>query len=393
MKAEKTPPRDIYLNNAATSWPKPEQVYRAVDSFSRNMGGSPGRGSSERAQAAGTIILECRQALAALFNIDNEEQIAFTLNATYAINMALKGLLQPGDHFIISGIEHNAVVRPANWLRREKGVDFSILPCDHEGRCDPEQAAALLRPSTRLLVCSHASNVCGTIQPIRELGAFCRERGLLFMVDAAQSAGVLPLDVKADGIHLLAFTGHKALLGPQGTGGLYVDPMIRLGTIIEGGTGSLSESMEQPEFMPDMLESGTPNTPGLAGLKAGIDYICEQGMMNIRAREIELTGCLLNGLAEISGLTVYGPQDARRRTAVVAMNLDNVDCGALAYQMEQEHGIISRSGLHCAPLAHEGLGILRQGSCRISLGCFTTEHDVEQAVRAVYDISKHGSTD
>ena len=302
MIVESDRPKDVYLNNAATSWPKPERVYQAVDRFSRNMGGSPGRGSSERAQEAGAVILECRQALASLFNIDNEESIAFTLNATYAINMALKGLLQSGDHVIISGVEHNAVVRPINWLVREKGIEYSVLPCNSEGICDPGQAAGLLRPSTRLLVCSHASNVCGSIQPINQLGAFCRENELLFMVDAAQSAGVLPIDVQADGIHLLAFTGHKALLGPQGTGGLYVDPGLKLRTIIEGGTGSLSESMEQPAFMPDMLESGTPNTPGLAGLKAGIGYIKERGMNHIRAHEMELTGRLLNGLAEIPGI-------------------------------------------------------------------------------------------
>lgn len=389
MNTSSSRPRDIYLNNAATSWPKPEQVYRAVDMFSRNMGGSPGRGSSERAQEAGTVILECRQALASLFNIEDEERIAFTLNATYAINMALKGLLKAGDHIIISGVEHNAVVRPVNWLVRERGIEFSVMPCDGQGRCDPAGAAALLRPSTRLLVCTQASNVCGAIQPIRELGEFCRERGLLFMVDAAQSAGVLPIDVAADGIHMLAFTGHKALLGPQGTGGLYVDPQLSIGTIIEGGTGSLSESMEQPEFMPDMLESGTPNTPGLAGLKAGVAYIAEQGMESIRRHEMDVTAALLEGLGEIPGLRIYGPRDAALQTAVVAMNLEDVDCGTLAFRLEQEHGIVSRSGLHCAPLAHISLGILQQGSCRLSPGCFSTEEDIECAVRAVYDVSKH----
>ncbi len=379
---------EIYLNNAATSWPKPEAVYLAVDTFNRNQGGSPGRGSSQRSLEAGAVILECRQALARLFNIENEEQVAFTMNATYAVNMAIKGILKPGDHVIISGIEHNAVVRPMHWLKNERGIDFSVLPCNSDGVVDISALQPLITKRTRLLVTSHASNVCGAIQPVHELGERCRETGLIFMVDAAQSAGVLPLDVEADNISLLAFTGHKGLLGPQGIGGLYVRPGLSLNTIIEGGTGSFSESMEQPQFMPDMLESGTPNTPGIAGLKAGIDYIMSRGMKNIRAHEQQLTAMLLTGLSEVPGIQIYGSPDSGRRTAVVAFNLDNRDCGELAFRMEQEYGIIGRSGLHCAPLAHSTLGILQQGSCRLSIGCMNCESDIEQAVRAVYDISK-----
>lgn len=281
------------------------------------------------------------------------------------------------------------MVRPVKWLQNERQIEFRIAPCNPEGLIEPDEIVRAIGGNTRMVVISQASNVYGTIQPIAEIAALCRARGILLLVDAAQSAGVLPIDVEGVGIDLLAFTGHKALFGPQGTGGLYVRPGLCLKSLIEGGTGSISESMEQPDFMPDMLESGTPNTPGIAGLRAGVEFIESTGMHAVRQHEMDLCSRLLDGLREISGVKIYGPQDARRQTAVVSFNLDSMDCGQVAFRLEHEYGIISRSGLHCAPLAHASLGILQQGSCRLSMGYFNQIRDIESVIAAIYHISKN----
>ncbi len=377
----------IYMDNAATSFPKPERVYNAVDHFNRYLGGNPGRGSHKATLQAGSILLDAREALSRLFNIKDCEQIAFTANVTDSLNIALKGLLHPGDHVISTSMEHNAVARPLNTLA-QRGVEWTAVACAADGSLDPEDIRKAIKPNTRMVCMLHASNLTGTIMPIAEVGKICREKGLIFLVDSAQTAGVLPLDVEAQNIDLLAFTGHKGLLGLQGTGGLYVSTGIEISPLKEGGTGSFSEHLQHPEFMPDRLESGTPNTPGIVGLLAGVEFILQTGRENIRCHEQDLTEILLDGLKEIKGIKLYGPGDSKRQTAVIAFNMDNVDCGELSMQLDYQYEIVTRSGLHCAPLAHQTVGTLESGSCRLSPGYFTTKEEIETVIRAVHDISK-----
>ena len=380
---------DIYLDNAATSWPKPESVYRAVDHFNRKLGASPGRGSHRRSVISGQILLETRESLARLFNIKDSSRIAFTVNVTEAINIALKGLLEPGDHVVISSMEHNAVVRPLHALK-DKGVELTVVRCSPDGTLDPSLLEQALTLRTRLVCLLHASNITGTIMPVAEVGRIVRRKGILFMVDAAQSAGVLPVDVEEQNIDLLAFTGHKGLLGPQGTGGLYIRPGLDVRPLVEGGTGSQSERVDQPDFMPDRFESGTPSTPGIAGLNAGVQFIQETGLEKIRQHEQELTDALIQGLREIKGVILYGPCDSRRQTAVVSFNIEDRDCGEVSFLLDQKYGIQSRSGLHCAPLAHRTMGTLKRGACRLSPGFFNTMEDIHKVIKAVYEIATSG---
>ena len=380
---------EIYLDNAATSWPKPECVYQAVDTFNRKIGASPGRGSHSRTITAGQVLLDARESLAQLFNIKDSSRVIFTANVTAAINIALKGLLEPGDHVVISSMEHNAVARPLHSLK-EKGVELTVVQCAPDGSLDPLLVEQAITGRTRLVCLLHASNLTGTIMPIVEVGRIAHRKGALFMVDAAQTAGVLPVDVEEHKIDILAFTGHKGLLGPQGTGGLYIRPSLEIQTFIEGGTGSLSEQVYQPDFMPDKFESGTPNTPGIAGLGAGVKFIQETGIETIRRHEQALTDLLIRGLKEIPGVILYGPGDSERQVAVVSFNIEGRDCGEVSFLLDQRHGIQCRSGLHCAPLAHQTLGTVKSGACRISPGFFNTADDINKAIRAVCEIAKSG---
>jgi cysteine desulfurase family protein len=378
---------NIYMDNAATSYPKPENVYLAVDHFNRFMGGNPGRGTNESTARAGSILLKTREALAGLFNIDDSLRIAFTLNITEAINTCLKGLLQPGDHVITTSMEHNAVARPLHVLTRQ-GIEWTTVQCEPDGSLNPELVSRAIKANTRLICMLHASNLVGTIMPLQAIGQIARNHGVLFMVDSAQSAGVLPIDVKEQNIDILTFTGHKGLLGPQGTGGMYISPGIEVVPLKQGGTGSLSEYLEQPQVMPDLMESGTMNTPGIAGLLAGIRYINQTGMEQIREHEKKLTQRLISGLAEIDGINIYGPRDVNQRTAVVALNVKDKDCGEVSSRLDYEYGIITRSGLHCAPLAHQTLGTFELGACRLSPGYFTADKEIDQVIKAIYEISK-----
>ncbi|MDD2420891.1 MAG: aminotransferase class V-fold PLP-dependent enzyme [Heliobacteriaceae bacterium] len=379
----------IYLDNAATSYPKPEGVYSAVDHFNRHWGGNPGRGSSRNTQKADQVVFETRNALARLFNIKAASRIVFSLNITEAINLGLKGLLQPGDHVITTSMEHNAVARPLHRLQAQ-GVSWTKVQCGPDGSLDPDAIEVAIRPNSRLICMLHASNLTGTIMPVGQVGQIARQHGLVFMVDSAQTAGVLPLDVEAQAIDLLAFTGHKGLLGPQGTGGLYIGPNLSLNPLKEGGTGSLSATLEQPEFLPDRLESGTPNTPGLAGLGAAVKFIQATGQANIRQHEQRLTAKLLAGLEAIPGVHIYGPCDSEKRTAVVAFNIATMDCGEIATILDYEFGIITRAGLHCAPLAHQTIGTLQPGACRLSPGFFTNPAEIDAVVAAVEQVALAG---
>ncbi len=381
----------IYMDNAATTYPKPEVVYQAVDFFNRNLGGNPGRGSNRATLQAGSILMDCRDALADLFNIVDSANIAFTFNITEAINVALKGLLKPGDHVISSSMEHNAVARPLYAMQQTYGIEWTMVPCAGDGSMDPDELRKAIRPNSRMICIMHASNLTGTIMPIEELGQIAREHELWLVLDAAQTAGVIPIDVEKQGIDVLAFTGHKGLLGPQGTGGIYLRPGLAIKPLKQGGTGSLSETLEHPSFMPDLLESGTHNTPGLAGLLAGVKYIKQEGIERINQDEQQLCKTLWDGLKAIPQVELYGPADIKRKTAVLSFNIKGMDCGEVSTWLEYYHGIISRSGLHCAPLAHQTIGTYETGACRLSPGYFNRAEEIDCVIRAVAELASKNS--
>jgi cysteine desulfurase / selenocysteine lyase len=369
----------VYLDNAATSWPKPEPVYQAVDHFMRCVGGTPGRGGHWREEEALRLADEARAALAALFHAPDPEGVVFTMNATQAINMALKGLLQPGDHVVTSSIEHNAVWRPLKALEK-RGVHVTAVPCGADGILDPCDVAAALRPETRLITMLHASNVLGTILPIGQVGRIARERGIPFLVDAAQTAGAFPIDMVAMNIDLLAFAGHKGLYGPHGTGGLVVRPGIELETWIEGGSGVESASETMPEALPARLEAGTQNAAGIAGLLAGVRFVLEQGVDKIRAREMALTARLIELLQDVPSVRILGPRNPAPRTAVVSVTIEGYVPDQLAAVLDKVFDVATRAGLHCAPQAHRVAGTWEWGALRFSPGFFTTRDEVDFAV-------------
>jgi cysteine desulfurase family protein len=375
----------VYLDNAATSWPKPEAVYTAVDHFMRHVGGTPGRGGHWREEEAARIADEARAALAALFHAADASCVVFTMNATQAINMALKGLLRPGDHVITSSIEHNAMWRPLKALER-RGVAVTALPCAPDGTLHPEDVEAAIRPSTRLIALLHASNVLGTLLPIAQIGQIAHRHSIPFLVDAAQTAGTYPIDMQAMHIDLLAFAGHKGLYGPHGTGGLVVQPGINLETWIEGGSGIASEREDMPPELPARLEAGTHNAAGIAGLLAGVRFVLEVGVERIRAHELEMTGQLIALLQEIPGVTLLGPSDIERRVAVVAVTVNGYAPDQLAAVLDQAFDVATRAGLHCAPQAHRVAGTLECGALRFSPGWFTDEEEIVYAVEALRSI-------
>jgi len=372
----------IYFDNAATTWPKPEAVYKAVDQFMREQGANPGRSGHRMALAAGQIIVDARNLVASLFNIPESSQVIFTLNTTEALNLGIKGLLKPGDHVITSSLEHNSVVRPLETLRN-KGVEVTKLPTSATRGLLSMQVEEAIKENTKLIILTHASNVTGVINPIQEIGKIARARGVLFMVDSAQTAGVFPIDVQAMCIDMLAFAGHKGLLGPQGVGGLWLRNDLQLIPLKEGGTGSHSESPLQPEKCPDRYESGTFNTPGIAGLAAGLQFLSQIGIDQIREKERMLTERLLSGLALIARVIVYGPPLGTERASVISFNIEGMDPSEVSLIMDQSFEIATRPGLHCAPDAHRSIGTLPQGTVRLSLGFFNTVEEVDKCLEAI----------
>jgi cysteine desulfurase / selenocysteine lyase len=374
----------LYFDNAATSWPKPEETGAAMIRYFREIGGSPGRSGHRLSIEAGRIILDAREAVAHLFGADDPFRIVFTKNATEALNIALRGLLNAGDHIITSSMEHNSVMRPLRALEKE-GVAVSVIPCSAQGEFDPAAIPPAVRPNTKAIILTHASNVTGTIFPIGEVGRIAHEQGLVLIVDAAQTAGIVPIAVEAMGIDLLAFTGHKSLFGPPGTGGLYIRKGLetRIRPLMAGGTGSRSELEEQPLFLPDKFEAGTPNTIGLAGLAAGVAWILAQGVESIRARDEALTGRFMAGLREIPGVDLYGPGDPSRRTAIVSFNIAGLTPSEVAQELDERFAIMSRPGLHCAPAAHRTIGTFPRGTIRFSFGFFNRSAEIDAAVAAV----------
>jgi cysteine desulfurase/selenocysteine lyase len=382
----------IYFDNAATSWPKPPGMAEAMVRYLDEVGANPGRSGHRLSVAAGRIVYDAREAVAELFGIADPLRVVFGANVTEALNLALRGLLRPGHHVVTSSMEHNSVMRPLRALERQ-GVELTVVPCSLEGFLDPADLEAAIRPDTRMIALNHASNVCGSLLPVPEAGALARRHGVLLLVDAAQTGGAYPLDVERDQIDLLAFTGHKALLGPMGTGGLYVGDRVDLNgfqPLTRGGTGSRSEREEQPDFLPDMCESGTANAVGLAGLAAGVRWVLDRGVAAIRQHEMWVTQRLLDGLQEVPGVVVYGGLDAARQAATISFNIEGMLQSEVGLQLDEEFEIMCRVGLHCAPAAHKTLGTFPQGTVRFGLGCFSTVEEVDRALAAVGQLARNG---
>ncbi len=348
---------------------------------------NPGRSEHKSARKANQIVQETREEIAKLFSIHDARRVVFTCNATEAINLGLKGILSRGDHAVTSSVEHNAVIRPLKRLEKA-GVQYSLVPCSPQGDLDYRRLQKSLKPNTKLIILTHASNVIGRIFPIEEVGALAHSKGIYFMVDAAQTAGLLPIDVQRMNIDLLACPGHKSLYGPQGTGFLYVAEGIDLKPLKEGGTGIDSESDEQPETLPQRFESGTLNTPGIAGLGAGISFVLEQKVEKIRKKEMNLTRSLIRGLKKIKGVRIFGPSKTEERVPVVSFNVEAMDPGEVGFLLDDLYDILVRTGLHCAPHAHRTLGTLPAGTIRVSLGFFNTAEDIRTLLQALYEISR-----
>lgn len=379
----------IYLDNAATSWPKPDAVYRAVDDYQRRLGAPAGRGSYREADEVERTIAQTRRGLAALLNAPSPDHLIFTLNGTDALNLAIHGLLRPGDHVITSVAEHNSVLRPLRACEAV-GVTVTHVGVDRAGIVDPEDIRRALTPHTRLIALTAASNVTGAIQPIRAVGHIAQSAGIRFLVDAAQALGHVPLDVQAVGCDLLAAPGHKGLLGPMGTGVLYVRPGMEseLRPVRQGGTGSRSDDERQPDQLPDKYEAGNLNVPGLFGLHAGIVYLKERGLAEIRQHEIALTDQLLAGLSELPGVRIHGPRNADQRVGVVSASFAAYDPQVAAAVLDSAHEIQVRAGLHCAPRMHRALGTLADGgTVRFSVGPFTTEMQITLAIQAATELA------
>jgi cysteine desulfurase / selenocysteine lyase len=378
----------VYLDNAATTFPKPESVYVAMDTFLRTQCANPGRSGHRMSTESQRVVSRCRRAVAELLGAPDANHVVFTLNATDALNIAIRGLVGPGDHVIATRIEHNSVVRPLEGLRRREGVEITYVDAGSDGLVEAESIARALRPQTRMVAMSHASNVVGAVQPIEEVARLLRDTPTLLLVDAAQTAGVLPISVREMGIDLLAFAGHKGTLGPPGTGGLVLGGKALPAPLREGGTGTVSESVAHPEELPERLEAGTLNVSGLAGLLAGVEYIAERGIGDILAHERAMSEALYRGLSEIPGASLQGPTDFTRRVGPVSLTLGETDPREVAAILDTSFGIATRAGLHCAPLTHESLGTSPVGTLRLSPGPFTTEEDVQAAVDAVRQVAE-----
>ncbi|RAK08495.1 cysteine desulfurase family protein [Halanaerobium saccharolyticum] len=377
----------IYFNNAATSWPKPESVYQEVDQFFRNSGMNPGRSGSAEILDSARMIFSTRENIAEFFSIKNSANLVFNSGATESLNTVLKGVLKRGDHVISSKMEHNSILRPLERLKTEKEIEVDYINLDLESaEVDYQSLKNAVRDNTRLIVISHASNVLGTVNDLQKIGEFAAAEGILFLVDAAQTAGVIPIDVDKMRIDFMAVPGHKSLFGPPGVGALYVRNPETLLPLKEGGTGANSLSIKQPEIMPDYLEAGTLNTPAIVGLGAGIKFIQNEGLENIHQQEMNLLKKLIEGLTSLPQVKVFGKKDINNRTAVTAFNLEGCSSNQLAFKLQQDYDIQLRGGLHCAPLLHKFLGTDELGLLRISPGYFNTEAEVNRLLNILEKI-------
>ncbi|HHV11369.1 MAG TPA: aminotransferase class V-fold PLP-dependent enzyme [Clostridiales bacterium] len=375
----------IYFDNAATSLHKPDSVADAVYAAIRNIG-SYGRGSHQASLEAGRVIYAARELLSKLFHVKDCSRIAFTSNATESLNIAIKGLVHPGGHVITTVLEHNSVLRPL-YEREAKGAEITIIKSDPLGNINIDDIESHIRENTKMVVCTHSSNLTGNLVDIKKIGDLCKARKLLFVVDAAQTAGVFPIDVEEQKIDVLCFTGHKGLLGPQGTGGIYVREGISVSPLKSGGSGSSTFLKTHPMVMPECLEAGTLNGHGIAGLYAGVSYILDKGVDNLRRKELELMRQFYDGIKEIPDIKIYGDFFARERSAIVALNIGEYDSASVCDQLAEAYGIYTRAGGHCAPLMHQALGTKEQGAVRFSFSHFNTRDEVELGIKAIKDLA------
>lgn len=377
----------IYFDNGSTSFPKAPGVAEAVGEFLQNGAFNINRGNYQEAYDLEEKVLETREMLLSLFHAEKHAEVIFTPGITYSLNYFIKGFLKPGSHVLVSGMEHNAVVRPLKQLE-EEGIEWEIVAADGKGKVKAADFAGAIKENTRAVIVNHASNVCGTVAPIREIGKICREKGVVFVVDTAQSAGTLDIDFENDFIDFLAFTGHKGLLGPQGIGGFLIRKELaeRITPLIAGGTGSISDQLEMPAFLPDRFESGTMNLPGIIGLYAALKYLQEKGIEKIHEKKMELTAYFLNQVKEFSEIRIVGIPENEGRVAVVSLDFLGRDNGMVAFDLENMYGIMTRVGLHCAPVAHQMLGTYPQGTVRFAFSTWNTQEEIDACIRAFHDM-------
>ena len=376
----------IYLDNAATSFPKPKEVATAVYDFMVNNGTSSGRGSYKKAMQSDYIVYECRKLIGKLFNFDNPKKVVFTSNVTDSLNIAMRGILKENDHVITSSLEHNAVWRCLKTLERDINIKIDTVECSKDGITNPQDIKKYIKKDTALIVFTQASNVLGTIQPIREIGAIAREHNIPFLVDSAQSAGAMKIDVKEDNIDILAFTGHKSLLGPMGTGGLIINTDIDIKPLKAGGTGGDSAYEYQPDYYPNHLETGTSNVSGIAGLREAIKFLNKEGIENIHNKEKELTKYALEKLETVKDIEIYGPKDCEKMLSVISFNIKDKRPEDVGSILDQKYNIMLRAGLHCAPTAHSVIGTKERGTLRIGLGYFNKKEDIDKLVEALNNL-------
>ncbi len=375
----------VYLDNAATSFPKPKKVIEEMKEFMERYCANPGRGNHFMAEKTSRWLMEVREKICKFFNVNSPLNVCFTKNATEALNIAIQGLLRPGDHVITTSMEHNSVIRPLKTLERDIGVEITIIKGVKYGEIDANVLEYAIKPNTRLIVTTLSSNVNGTVLPVEKIGSIARKYNITYLVDASQGAGLLPVDMEEMNIDLLAFPGHKGLLGPQGTGALCTGNHIKLEPLMQGGTGSISNYLYQPDMMPDMLESGTLNTPGIIGLGSGLDFINCYGIDKIKMHKDELLKRLHRSLSKIEGVVLYSKDTCN--SGIIAMNINGFDSTQISYILNENYNIATRAGLHCAPLAHETLGTKESGVVRLSLGCFNTISEIDYTISAIKEIA------
>lgn len=373
----------IYLDNAATSFPKPETVYASMEKCLRTYCANPGRGSHTMSVKSSLDVINTRERIAELINVENSLNICFTKNATEALNIAISGSLREGDHVITTCMEHNSVLRPLKIMEKYKGIKLTVVDGDSLGRIDPFIIKRHITKRTRLIVCTLSSNVNGIIMPVGEIGKLARNNDILFLLDASQGLGSVEVDLKKIYAGMVAFPGHKGLLGPQGTGGLYIAPEVKLNPLMSGGTGSKSEYLFQPEILPDKFESGTLNTPGIAGLGAGVEFIGKTGLNEIKTKKNELVKRLYDGLSQNRSIKLYSPENVNENSGIVSFNVKGVDSSEICARLDGKYKIECRSGLHCAPLAHQHLGTGKTGMVRLSVGYFNSLSDIDNTISAI----------
>lgn len=380
----------IYLDNASTSFPKPIEVINSMSNYMLNMGGNPGRGSSSSSMSSSHLIYDCRQTVSNLFNFNKPQNVIFTNNITSSLNMLIDSIISDGCHIISSVMEHNSVLRPLFKHKEINNVDITLVNCDKDGFISPQDIFNAVKDNTKLIILSHCSNVTGSIQPLSSIGNFCKNNGILFIVDTAQTAGSINIDFTELGCNALAFTGHKGLMGPQGIGGFLIDDKMNdiASPVFVGGTGSMSYSLIQPDYLPDKFESGTLNIPGIVGLNSAIKYIQEIGIDNIHEKEMNLSRIFLEDINNMDFIKLYGPNSIENRLSTFSINMNNLASNEFSFYLDSKYNIITRTGLHCAPLAHKSMGTDSTGSVRVSIGYFNTEADIKSLIDAIYKIHK-----